>query len=50
MKRYDDESLPGCGVTDERGWRISCEDCIWGSSCLDSVCREEDEEDADEDA
>lgn len=45
MKRYDEEALPGCGVTDERGWRISCEDCIHHNSCMDSEFRDEEDED-----
>lgn len=41
-----DDDFQSCGAADEYGHPIPCEACIWGDSCLDSTCREE--EDADE--
>ena len=32
----------GCGVTDEYGHEITCEQCIWGDSCLDSDVEKDD--------
>lgn len=39
--------FPSCGAADEYGHPIPCEACIWGDSCLDSTCREEEAEEPD---
>ena len=43
-----DYDFPSCGATDEYGHPIPCEACIWGDSCLDSTCREENSEEPDD--
>lgn len=44
-------SVSDCGARDDLGYPITCEQCIWGDSCLDSTCRvEEDEDESEPDA
>lgn len=35
--------MNGCGAVDEHGHEITCEQCIWKNTCLDSDVKEDEE-------